>query len=283
MSNYTYSEQQMQAIVALRNAGVQDAQIDVRSLMSYASGLSRSQVILSEQDIMPPKVAEKFLTFVARRKNHEPIAYIVGEKGFWSLTFKLNTHVLIPRPETEGVVEQALKLLGNQAGARILDVGTGCGTILISLLHELPTAQGCGVDISENALELAQRNAQLSGVADRCTFKTSDFLQGVRGQYDIVVANPPYITTPAMQELAPDVEFYEPHLALDGGPDGLSAYKSIIKDLPNVLKAGGHVVFEIGYDQKTAVSGLLAATGATSILCQQDLAGHDRIISAAFC
>ena len=238
---------------------------------------------MSGQDAVPPDVAEKLLSFIARRKNQEPVAYIVGEQAFWSMVFKLNKHVLIPRPETEGVVEQALALLGKQENARILDVGTGSGAILISLLHELPTATGWGIDISENALEVARQNAKLLGAANRCTFETSDFLRDVRGRYDIVVANPPYITGAAMQALPPDVGLYEPHLALSGGADGLNAYKSIINDLPNALTAGGDVVFEIGYDQKTTVCNLLADAGAANIICQQDLAGHDRVISATFC
>ena len=274
MASHTYGELRVQAIAALRSSGVQDAQIDVRILLSYASGLSSSELIMSGQDAVPPDVAEKLLSFIARRKNQEPVAYIVGEQAFWSMVFKLNKHVLIPRPETEGVVEQALALLGKQENARILDVGTGSGAILISLLHELPTATGWGIDISENALEVARQNAKLLGVANRCTFETSDFLRDVRGRYDIVVANPPYITGAAMQALPPDVGLYEPHLALSGGADGLNAYKSIINDLPNALTAGGDVVFEIGYDQKTTVCNLLADAGAANIICQQDLAGR---------
>jgi len=283
MHNETYGELRVQAMAALRNAGIEDAQIDVRSLLCRASGLSRSELIASAQDSVPPEAVEKFQALLTRRENHEPIAYILGEKDFWSLTFKLNKHVLIPRPETEGIVEQALKLLQGRKCAKILDVGTGSGAILISLLHELANAKGCGVDISKNALEMARHNAKRLGVAGRCEFGISDYLGDVRGRYDIIVANPPYITDAAMSVLPKSVENFEPHLALSGGTDGLNAYREIIARLPDALEPNGHVVFEIGYDQKTAVCGLLKDAGATNITCQQDLARHDRIISATFC
>ncbi len=282
MSSQTYAELRRQAVAVLKSLGNEQPHIDVRSLLSHASGLSRSHLIANAKDKVPPLVAEKFKACLARRKTHEPIAYIVGEKDFWTLTFKLNRHVLIPRPETEGVIEQALKLLDKQANARILDVGTGSGAILISLLHELPRAKGHGIDISKPALETAKHNAKRLGAADRCRFSVSDYLGSIQDRYDLIVATPPYITDAAMTALPKTVDKYEPHLALSGGIDGLSAYRAIISRLPNVLKSGGHVVFEIGYDQKKPVSNLLENAGATNIVCLQDLAGHARIISAKF-
>jgi len=282
MANPTFDGVRREATKLFMDAGIDTAAQDARILLTFASGKRAAELIASGPQTVDDDIEAMFRDFITRRLAKEPTAYITGQQAFWSLELRVNKHVLIPRPETEGVVEHALAVLKNHEHARILDVGTGCGAILISLLHELPTAKGCGVDISKPALKLAQTNVKLLGVADRCTFATSDFLQGVRGRYDIVVANPPYITDAAMGVLPPDVGLYEPHLALQGGPDGLSAYTSIIKDLPNVLTAGGHVVFEIGYDQKTAVCNLLKNAGATNIICHQDLAGHDRIISATF-
>jgi len=283
MADQSYGELRTQGAAVLRAAGIEDANIDTRILLSRASGLSRAQLIACARDLVSRDVAEIFHTALARRKTHEPIAYIIGEQEFWSLTFKVNQHVLIPRPETEAVVEQALKLLQGHQNARIIDIGTGTGAILISLLYELDDARGCGVDISKPALKLAKSNAIQAGVADRCTFEISDYLQDVRGRFDIVVANPPYITDAAMAALPKTVDKFEPHLALSGGADGLSAYRAIIARLPDVLKPGGHVVFEIGFDQKTALRNLLENAGATNILCLQDLAGHDRVISAFIC
>ncbi len=283
MADQSYGELRAEGAAVLQAAGIEDAHIDARILLSHASGLSRAQLIVFAKDKVPARVAETFQICLARRKTHEPLAYIVGEKPFWSLTFKVNQHVLIPRPETEAVVEQALEVLQNRQAAKIIDVGTGTGAILISLLHELADARGCGVDISKPALALAKHNALQAGVADRCTFEISNYLQTVRGRFDIVVANPPYITEAAMATLPKTVGKFEPYLALRGGVDGLDAYRKIIAHLPGVLKPGGQVVFEIGYDQKQLVSTLLATAGATNIICRQDLAGHDRVISATIC
>jgi len=253
---------------------------DVRLLLRHASGKSHSELIICAKDTVPAKVLLCFEQLVQRRQSGEPVAYIVGEKEFWSLAFKVNEHVLIPRPETEGVVETALGLIKTVQSPKILDIGTGSGAILISLLTERQDSTGTGIDISNKALAVAKKNSQQHQVQTRCAFHISNYLEDVKGRYDIVVSNPPYIDDPAMDALLKDVQGFEPHLALSGGEDGLAAYRAIVAGLPHVLKAGGHVVFEIGFDQKAAVSELLSKVGLHNITCTKDLAGHDRIISA---
>ena len=264
----------------LTQAGIDNAATDVRLLLCAATGFSSADLIVHAHDPVPCEVHEKLQALLARRQTHTPIAQILGTQEFWSLNFKVTPDVLVPRPDTEVLVERTLEILTGVTAPKILDVGTGTGAILISLLHERPDAHGVGVDISTAALEVARANANQNGVADRAAFERSDFLKDVNGPFDIVVANPPYITDAAMQTLPKTVAAYEPHLALRGGADGLTAYRAIIDDLARVLKPGGHVVFEIGYDQKTTVTELLTNIAAGDITCLQDLAGHDRVISA---
>jgi len=263
-----------------RHAAQKLANEDARLLLRHASGKSHSELIICAKDIVPAKTRHCFEQLLARRQSGDPVAYIVGEKEFWSLAFKVNQHVLIPRPETESVVETALKLIKDIKIPRILDVGTGSGAILISLLTEQQDAVGTGVDISDKALDVARANSERHHVQERGAFHISNYLEDVKGRYDLVVSNPPYIDDKAMAELPKDVKNFEPEIALSGGQDGLSAYRTIIAGLSGVLKPGGHIVFEVGFDQKTAVSELLMRAGFADIACAKDLAGHDRILSA---
>lgn len=269
-----------QAVLILRSAGLEDADIDVRILLRFAAGCTDVDLIMRTNDNVPAPTLEQFNSFIARRLCHEPIAYIIGIKEFWSLSFAVNQHVLIPRPETEGLVEQALKMVSDVIAPNILDVGTGSGAILISLLHERIDAIGLGVDISSDALDVAKSNAGSIGVADRCSFLRSNYLQNVTGKYDLLVSNPPYITDQAMESLSENVKTFEPALALKGGEDGLRAYRKIIEQAYHFLKPGGSLVFEIGYDQGQAVCALLESAGYKGVTVFKDLAGHDRIICA---
>jgi release factor glutamine methyltransferase len=291
--NITYSELKRSAANMLTGAGTENPNLDVRLLLEKASHKTAAELIACERDIVPEAVQTEFHELLGCRLAHEPIAYIFGEKAFWSLDFKVDENVLIPRPETEGLVERALELISAIPKPQILDIGTGSGAVIISLLHERRTATGLGVDISPEALDIARINADRHNIGNRCRFARSDYLSGVSegqvsegqvsGKFDIIVSNPPYIDAVAMENLAPDVELYEPELALYGGKDGLDAYRAIIAGAKDVLAPDGHLIFEIGFDQKTSVCALLRKAGATKIRCQQDLAGLDRIISATFC
>ncbi|PHR92372.1 MAG: protein-(glutamine-N5) methyltransferase, release factor-specific [Robiginitomaculum sp.] len=283
MANKTFEDVRRAAVQALSAANIEDADIDARVLLMHAGGLTRSGLIVQSRDIMPASVLARFNTCLARRLTHEPIAHIVGTKEFWSLEFKVSSQVLIPRPETEGVVSRALALMKHVKSPRILDIGTGSGAILIALLSERKDASGVGVDISQAALDIAESNANALGVSDRCTFHTSNFLDEVEGRFDILVSNPPYITHTAMQTLPKTVQAYEPHLALHGGVDGLDPYRSILTHAHRVLTPLASLVFEIGFDQGDALKALLQDTGCENITVEPDLAGHERIVSAKIC
>jgi len=283
MAEITYGELKRSAAQMLTGAGTETPTLDARILLEKASHKSAAELIVCDRDIVPEAVQTEFHELLGYRLAHEPIAYILGEKAFWSLDFKVDENVLIPRPETEGLVERALEHISTIPKPHILDIGTGSGAILISLLHERKSATGLAVDISPAALDIARMNAEHHNMGDRCHFTCSDYLENVTGKFDIVVSNPPYIDSAALAKLAPDVELYEPELALHGGKDGLTAYRAITSGVKDVLKPGGYLVFEIGFDQKAAVCNLLSKAGAVDIVCQQDLAGLDRIVSATFC
>ena len=276
----TYQNIAKHAVISMRNAGFEDANIDVRILLGHAANCADVDLIMRANDNVPASALEQFNSFIARRLRHEPIAYIIKTKEFWSLKFTVNEHVLIPRPETEGLVEQALKMIANIKAPNILDVGTGSGAILISLLHEQIDATGLGVDISSDALDVAKSNARSIGVVDRCSLLQSDYFQNVTGKFDLLVSNPPYITDQAMEGLSENVKAYEPALALKGGEDGLTAYRKIIEQAHRFLNSGGSLVFEIGYDQGQAVRTILENAGYNGVTVFKDLAGHDRIICA---
>jgi len=278
-TSQTYEHVRRSGAQQLGAAGCATAQFDARVLLQAATGMDAGALIARGDEVMPASVKAKYESYIERRTRHEPVAYILGEKEFWSLVFKVNEHVLIPRPETEGAVELALKRLEDVKSPHMLDVGTGSGAILISLLAERRDSRGLGVDISKAALGVAQENSVLNGVEQRCAFQVSDYMAATDETYDLIVSNPPYIDADAMKALPLDVGF-EPDLALAGGADGLAAYRAIVWDLPRVLKKSGAVVFEIGFDQGQAVSDLLKEAGLEDIQITPDLAGHDRIVSA---
>ena len=275
----TYEQLRRSARTALKDVGIESADLDCRILLMKASGLDPSSLIAQANENVPENVKRQFNSMLARRLEDEPIAYIVGEQEFWSLLFAVNSDVLIPRPETEGVVECALALLNDVKAPVIVDIGTGSGAILLSLLHERQDATGIGLDISSEALDIARHNADRLGLSNRAEFKISNYLENVTDRVDLIVSNPPYITDQAMIELPDTVASYEPHLALSGGDDGLVAYRTIISGAPDRLVPGGFLVFEIGYDQGKAVAELLRQAGLVDICVHKDLAGHDRVVS----
>ncbi len=278
--NPDYGRLRREAVQILTNVGVDNPALDVRLLLQAASGKTAADLIACDRDQVEDLVLDRFHELMGRRAAHEPVAYILGAKPFWTAEFIVNEHVLVPRPETEGVVREGLARIKDIKTPRILDVGTGSGAILISLLHERQDAFGVGVDISNEALAIARQNAVLQKVVTRTDFYRSDFLAGVDEKFDLVVSNPPYITKDDLQTLPADVELYEPGIALDGGTDGLRAYRRICAGLGAVLNPGGCVVFEIGSGQKCDVLDILTGIGAQDLNSFKDLAGHDRILSA---
>lgn len=277
-----------EARAQLARAGSSSAGLDARLLLADAAGFDTAALIARDGEELPPLAAAAFGAHMTRRLAGEPVARIVGTKEFWGLPFQLSDAVLVPRPDTEVLVAAVLgrcrQRFGNQI--RICDLGTGSGAILIALLRELPEATGVAVDRSSAAIAVARRNAEMLGVAARTSFCEGDFgAAGFGGAteevFDVVVSNPPYIPSAVIDGLAPEVRDYDPRLALDGGPDGLSAYRAILSRVPFILKQGGLLAFEVGHDQGGAVAALCRGAGLRDVAVERDLSGCDRVVLAA--
>jgi release factor glutamine methyltransferase len=263
----------------LREARIAAPELDARLLLCHAADLTHEAYVAGLNDTLAPDAAARFGTCVARRLAGEPVSRIIGIREFYGRPFRIDASTLDPRPDTETLIEAALALAGHGGPLRLLDLGTGSGCILITLLAELPRATGIGIDKSLPALELARANAASLGVGDRARFMAGDWLDSVQGSFDLVVANPPYLSAADMAGLSNEVGAHDPRDALDGGLDGLSAFRRIVPRLPWALRPGGIALFEIGHSQAEAVSGLLSGEGL--ILEQgpwRDLAGRPRVV-----
>ncbi len=271
-------------------AGIRTARLDARLLLENVAGLDHAEFILANNQKLSPQQVLLLDRLCQRRLAHEPIARIVGRAEFWSLPFEIGPAVLDPRPDTETLVSAALEVsqTGAEQACRILDLGTGSGCVLLSLLTERPFASGLGVDASLEALEIARRNAGHLGLLDRVTFLQSDWFETVTGLFDIIVSNPPYIAADEIAALAPDVKNYDPLLALSGGRDGLEAYRSILRRAHEFLKPEGWLLFECGVGQAGALSALMREALLSDLAsgtdprdearCWQDLAGIKRVV-----
>lgn len=266
---------------AFRNAGIELADIDARLLVGHVLGLSHVDLAIEANSPVSSGAAEGIDMLAARRLAREPIARIVGFKEFWGLSLNLNDATLVPRPETETVVETALDLIGPRDGAfRIADLGTGSGAILLALLGELHNATGIGTDISNEALAAARGNAAQLGFGSRAEFVLSDFGAALTGRFDLIVSNPPYIPSSDIAALAPEVR-RDPRRALDGGVDGLDAYRTIAGQAARLIKPDGMLVVELGIGQQPAVATLFRAAGLEPEPARNDLAGIPRALPAS--
>lgn len=271
---------------AFTEAGIDSADADARLLIAHALDIDRATLTTHGHRVLTPEEVKKIEVLAARRLKREPVAYILGRKEFWSLSLAVTPDVLVPRPETETVVELVLDVVVNDAlrmeKLRILDIGTGSGALLLALLSELENAVGTGADISAAALSVARGNAERNGLADRCHFVASDLIAGIAGQFDIVVSNPPYVARGDIATLAPDVRDHEPEVALDGGNDGLDFYRAIAAQARDLLAPGGRLVVELGAGQEAAVRALLTKAGLSAdMTVRHDLAGIPRALAAA--
>lgn len=264
------------AVAELRAGGVEEAARDARLLLAYAAGVAADRLTLHLQDPASEAVSARFAALVTRRAAREPLSHLTGRRLFWGRGFAVSPAVLDPRPETEVLVAAALA----EPFARVLDLGTGSGAILISLLADRPAATGLGVDLSPAALAVARKNAEALGVAGRSTWAESDWFAGVEGRFDLIVSNPPYIAAEEMAGLSPEVRLHEPHLALTDGADGLSAYRAIAAGAGAHLAPGGRLMVEIGPTQGQAVAALFAAAGLRAISILPDFDGRDRAVAA---
>lgn len=273
------SEVLSQASRRLADAGIDAARQDARILLSHVTGLTRAQLVTESETGLEQAVRARFDDLIARRACREPVSHILGLREFWSLPFAVNGTVLDPRPDSETLVEAALHhCLDMDAPVSVLDLGTGSGCLLLSLLSERPKAMGVGVDISSEALGIATRNADRLGLTARARFLRGDWGAAIDGSFDIIVCNPPYITKAEMSDLEPEVANFEPHLALDGGADGLSAYRRLLPEMRRLLSPSGIGVVEIGIGQRDAVVGIMDESGLAFLEVRKDLAGIDRCI-----
>jgi release factor glutamine methyltransferase len=265
-------------------SGIETPDLDARILLCHALGLDHAQLAGAAERELGPGEKARIEALAARRLAREPVARITGAKEFWGLRLGLSPAVLVPRPQSETVVEQALAAIDRDGprtrSLRIADLGTGSGAIMLALLSELPNAFAIGTDRDPAALATARANAGELGMSGRAAFVACDFGAALAGTCDLVVANPPYVRTADISSLDADVRDYDPHCALDGGPDGLAAYRVIAADAKRLLAPGAHLVVEIGLGQCNAVSCLLAAVGLDRIVHATDLAGIPRTVAA---
>ena len=272
----TGTEALQRAVDRLREAKVPGAERDARRLLAHAWGVSSDLLAGRLADAVPAPVLAILNADVAARARRVPVSHLTGRRAFWERTFRVTPEVLDPRPETETLVEAALAAPFD----RVLDLGTGSGCILISLLAERPAATGVGTDISPAAVLVAGENAVAHGVADRIVLPLSDWYEDIGGRFDLIVSNPPYIAASEMADLAPEVRDHEPRLALTDGADGLTAYRAIAAGSMDHLTPGGRLLVEIGPAQGAAVSRLFRAAGLEEIRVRPDLDGRDRLVSA---
>lgn len=257
----------------LQQAGIADATIDAWYLLEYVTGINRAMYFLNMQKQLSEAELKQYQAYLEQRKNHIPLQHITGVQEFMGMNFAVNEHVLIPRQDTEVLVEEALKVL--QPGMQVLDMCTGSGCIIISL-SKMGKIEGTGVDISVEALDVAKKNnANLdAGV----TWIQSDLFENIEERYDMIVSNPPYIRTAVIEELKEEVRFHDPYIALDGKEDGLYFYRKIVKESTKYLKENGMLYFEIGHDQGQDVKNLMEEAGFSEVLIKKDLAGLDRVV-----
>ncbi len=270
----TYKETIDLGIRILKLAGIEEAENDAWLLLSKECKMSRTDYYMHMKDEILPEQLNEYKVLVKKRAERVPLQYITGEQEFMGLTFHVNSNVLIPRQDTETLVEEAIKLV--EPGMNILDMCTGSGCIIISILSRCRDIQGTGSDISKQALNVAKENAKLNNVA--VDFERSDLFENLSDKYDMIVSNPPYIRSDVVPTLMPEVCQFEPIDALDGHEDGLYFYRKIIKECKSFLKEDGKILFEIGNDQGQAVSDMLTYAGFRNVRVIKDLAHNDRVV-----
>jgi release factor glutamine methyltransferase len=268
-----------QAGQRLRGAAIEAPRLEARRLLAHVLGTSEEALLRDPRAAVPADKAAHFAALLARRVAHEPFAYLTGRVGFWTLDLEVSPATLIPRADSESLIEAALEACPDQGAAlRVLDLGTGTGALLLAVLSEFPAAQGIGLDLKPEAAALAARNAARLGLAGRARFLAGDWATALSGRFDLVLCNPPYIESAAIPGLMPEVARHEPASALNGGADGLAAYRHIIADLPRLLVPRGVAVLELGQGQQAAVEALARAAGLTPEACRADLGGVPRAL-----
>lgn len=261
-------------------AGVQQAESEARALLRHASSLSALDLVAGGDAALGEDAATRLESLLGRRLAGEPVGRIIGLRSFWGLDFALSPDTLEPRDDSEAVIAEALALLGPRRAQPLsmLDLGLGSGCLLVAMLHECQQARGLGVDISQGALDTAVANAARNGVADRFSVRRGNWAEGINAGFDLVLSNPPYIRRGDIPGLSPEVRLHDPLRALDGGDDGLDAYRTILAALPHLLLPGGAAVLEIGAGQEADISALAVPHGLACISRRADLGGHVRAL-----
>lgn len=266
----------------LEAAGLAGPVIDARLLVEAAAEATRADIVTDPYRPLTEAQEQALEDYLGRRERREPVSHILGRRGFWKIMLRVTPDVLTPRPDTETVVDVALKDFPEHAAWSVLDLGVGSGAILLAILAERPAARGLGVDASEEALAVARDNAAGLGLAGRAALLRGDWTAGLgEATFDLVVANPPYIASEVIETLEPEVRDHEPRLALEGGPDGLDAYRILAPEILRVLKPGGRFAVEIGHDQKPAVEALFREAGALDVRTVRDLGDRDRVVAGS--
>ena len=263
----------------LEAAGVDGPVLDARLLVEAACDATRADIVTDPHRPLTEDQAGRLDALLTRRERREPVSHILGRQGFWKIMLRVSDKVLTPRPDSEAIVDFVLRTHPEDQAFSILDLGVGSGALILAILAERPAAHGLGIDVSEEALEIARDNAATLGLAARCVLARGDWTTGLEDDgFDVIVSNPPYIATEVIAGLQPEVRDYEPMLALDGGPDGLAPYRILAGEILRVLKPGGRFAVEIGYDQKAAVERLFSEAGALEVVTLPDLGGRDRVV-----
>lgn len=277
----TIRETLNEARALLRSVGIPTYQLDSRVLLEHATGKTREIIAGYPETLLELEEQEIFFTLIKRRASYEPIAHLTGKREFWGREFIVTRDTLDPRPDSETLIEQALKLFPDKnTPLRILDLGTGTGCLLLTLLAEFPSAQGIGVDISDAALHVAKKNSSNLGLEKRVQFTLQCWASGIDGSFDLIISNPPYIKSADLTLLQPEVSLYEPRIALTGGIDGLDCYRAIAPDIARLLSDSGYAILEFGLGQETAISEILLTHHLQPISYGIDLAGIIRCVVA---
>ncbi|GLQ08061.1 peptide chain release factor N(5)-glutamine methyltransferase [Sneathiella chinensis] len=277
----TLQQALMEGTSRLREAGIETARLDAGILLVHVLGQDREILYRAPEQELSSEELDRFRQLIDRRVDREPVSHLIGRREFWSREFHVDSRVLDPRPDSETLIAAALEFAAGQGPVeKILDLGTGSGCLLLTLLAELPGTTGTGVDISAEALEVTRKNVALLGLEARTTLLQGRWFEPVTGQFDLVISNPPYIETDDIARLQEEVRRFEPLGALDGGPDGLDCYRKIIGQLKSYLADRGMVIFEVGAGQADDVGELLSSAGFTTIRVHDDLSGIGRCVSA---
>ena len=263
----------------LAAAGIENARAEARLLVCHALGVGPETLIADPERSVCRAERDGIDASVRRRSRREPMAYVLGRREFWGLTFGVSPDTLDPRPDSETVIEAALEFTADGAAELdILDLGTGCGCLVLSLLSELANSRGLGIDISAGAVAVARANARSLGLAARCRFEIGDWGADLTGPFEVIVANPPYIPAAEIDRLAPEIARFEPRQALDGGGDGLAAYREVAPAIARLLAPDGVAIVEIGADQEADVTKIAARSGLVPVAMRTDLAGRPRCL-----